>query len=380
MGRIEKTVFISYRRRHVSWALAIAKYLTVQGYDVFIDFLNINSGDFEQVITENIKARAHFLVLLASSALDQCNEPEDWLRREIEIAMDSKRNIVPILLEGFDFGAPKTVKHLTGKLENLNRYNALRLVAEYFDEGITRLCNRFLSVQLEAVNHPISSNVQKIIEEQKVAVAEEADITEEKLSAREWVERAYLAAKPEEKIRLFTRSLELDSTYVYAYIFRGDSYADLGQHEQAIQDYNQAIKLDPTNESAYFSRASCYNQLGQYEQAIKDCDEVIKLDPTDESAYFSRGHCYNQLGQFERAIEDCDKAIKLDTEGAEGYYNKACSYALQGLVPETLVWLRQALTKERKRMCNEAKQDSDFEGIRETAEFQDLLKEFCDKR
>jgi len=35
MGRIEKTVFISYRRSNVPWALAIYQNLTMHGYDLF---------------------------------------------------------------------------------------------------------------------------------------------------------------------------------------------------------------------------------------------------------------------------------------------------------------------------------------------------------
>ena len=68
MGRIEKTVFISYRRRTTApWALVIAKDLTSRGYDVFFDFTGIASGDFERVILENVRARAHFLVLRPSA-------------------------------------------------------------------------------------------------------------------------------------------------------------------------------------------------------------------------------------------------------------------------------------------------------------------------
>ena len=63
MGRIEKTVFISYRRTNFPWALAIYKDLHNDGYDVFFDYQSIDSGDFEKIILENIKARAHFIVV-----------------------------------------------------------------------------------------------------------------------------------------------------------------------------------------------------------------------------------------------------------------------------------------------------------------------------
>lgn len=63
MARIEKTVFISYRRKDISWALAVYHYLTKHNFDVFFDYKSIPSGDFEQIIVGNIKARAHFLVI-----------------------------------------------------------------------------------------------------------------------------------------------------------------------------------------------------------------------------------------------------------------------------------------------------------------------------
>jgi hypothetical protein len=106
MSRIEKTVFISYRRTNAPWALAIYQHLNHHDYDTFIDFQGIASGGFERVILENIRARAHFLVLLTPSALEHCGDPKDWLRREIEAAMESRRNVVPVMLDGFDFEAP----------------------------------------------------------------------------------------------------------------------------------------------------------------------------------------------------------------------------------------------------------------------------------
>lgn len=123
-GRIEKTVFISYRRATGAvWAVAISKDLTHHGFDVFFDFQGIASGDFEQVIVSNIKARAHFLVLLTPSALEGIEHEQDWLRREIETALESQRNIVPLLLEGFTFATPSIGERLTGSLAPLKSYN-----------------------------------------------------------------------------------------------------------------------------------------------------------------------------------------------------------------------------------------------------------------
>ena len=89
---------------------------------MFFDFNEIASGDFERIILGNIISRAHFLVLLTPSALERCNDPKDWLRREIETSLDSQRNTVPLMLEGFDFGTPEIADQLTGKLGQLRHY------------------------------------------------------------------------------------------------------------------------------------------------------------------------------------------------------------------------------------------------------------------
>jgi len=39
--------------------------------------------------------------------VERCGDPADWLRREIETALATQRNTVPLMLEGFDFGTPK---------------------------------------------------------------------------------------------------------------------------------------------------------------------------------------------------------------------------------------------------------------------------------
>jgi TPR repeat protein len=154
MPQIEKTVFISYRRTDGGWALLISNELVRRGYDVFLDYERIASGDFGRVILQAIEARAHFLVLLTPTALDRCHEPGDWLRREIESAVSLKRNIVPVHLPGFNFSDPKIRQQLTGAPAVLEGYSGMTVSPEYLDSAMDRLCNKFLNVSLEMVLHP----------------------------------------------------------------------------------------------------------------------------------------------------------------------------------------------------------------------------------
>lgn len=168
MTNVENTVFISYRRKDISWALAVYQYLSNHNYDVFFDFTSIPSGDFEQSIVSNIKARAHFVLVLTPSALDRCSDEGDWLRREIVTAIKERRNIIPLFFDGFSFSTPKITERLTGELAMLNKYNGLEVPIAYFENAMERLCNRYLNIALDAVLHPVTDNLRKIVNEKKM--------------------------------------------------------------------------------------------------------------------------------------------------------------------------------------------------------------------
>lgn len=154
MRRVEKTVFLSYRRSDGGWALAVHYALKFRGYDVFFDFTGLGSGAFDRVILENVRSRAHFVVVLTPRALDRCADPEDWLRREIEEALRARRNIVPIMVDGFAFDAEARRK-LTGRLARLKEYHAHEVALRSFESDIEVLDKRFLSVALDDVMHPL---------------------------------------------------------------------------------------------------------------------------------------------------------------------------------------------------------------------------------
>jgi tetratricopeptide (TPR) repeat protein len=324
MGRVEKTVFISYRRTTtVAWALNIYQSLTQHGYDVFFDYQGIASGDFESVILENVRARAHFLVLLTPSALERCSEPGDWVRREIETALDTKRNIVPLMFEGFDFGAPAIAPHLTGKLAHLKQYNALNVPADYFLEAMHKLRDRHLNVALEAVLHPVSSAAKQATEQQQIAAAAAAPVRKEELSAEQWFERAFGATDLDEGIRCYAEAIRLKPDYAFAYYNRGNARKAKGDLDGALKDFAEAIRLKPDDVFAYNNRGTTRYHKGDLDGALKDFAEAIRLKPDDADAYYNRGNARLAKGDLDGALKDYDEAIRLKPDYAVAHYNRA---------------------------------------------------------
>lgn len=230
-GRIEKTVFISYRRTNFWTALAVFQNLHSSGYDVFFDYKSIPSGDFEQVIIENIRSRAHFLVILSTSALDRCHEPGDWLRREIETAIDSKRNIIPLMMDGFDFGSIATTRALIGKLVKLKNYNGLGIPGEYFEEAMVKLkSDKFLNRPLESVVHPVSEVTTRITAVQKLAANRAAPVNRIQITAEEWYERGNVFRENynyDESIRCYEEALSIKPDFDEAAIMLENTRREL---------------------------------------------------------------------------------------------------------------------------------------------------------
>jgi tetratricopeptide (TPR) repeat protein len=321
--RIEKTVFISYRRTNVPWALAIYQHLSQHDFDVFFDYQSIASGDFEQVILESIKARAHFIVLLTPSALERCDYTGDWLRREIETALATQRNIVPLMLEGFDFATPAVDQYLTGKLTALKSYNALRVPAEYFDEAMVRLRGKYLHVPLDAVLHPLSLSVQQAVKTQQAAADIAPVVTEKVLTAHEWFENGYKATDPDEQIHCYTEAIRLKPDYALAYYNRGLARYDKGDLDAALEDYTEAIRLKPDYAHAYYNRGLARRAKGDLDGGLKDYTKAIRLKPDYALAYYNRGNARRDKGDLDAALEDYTEAIRLKPDYARAYYNRA---------------------------------------------------------
>jgi tetratricopeptide (TPR) repeat protein len=343
MERIEKTVFICYRRTNFPWALAIFQNLTQHGYDVFFDYEGIASGDFGAVILGNIKARAHFFVVLTPSALERCGDPGDWLRREIETALDSRRNIVPLMLEGFDFGSPKIASQLTGKLAALKNYNALSMPPEYVLAAMDRLRSKFLSVPLDAVLQPASLSARQAATEQKAAAETAPPVQQKELTAQQWFERGLDVADLDEKLRFYNNAIRLKPDYAHAFINRGVARRDKGDVEGALQDFTEAIRLKPDLAHAFTNRGVARRDKGDVDGALQDHTEAIRLNPDDAVTFTNRGVARHDKGDVEGALHDCNEAIRLKPDYANSFYNRGIARHDKGDVDGALQDFTEAI-------------------------------------
>lgn len=134
-------IFISYRRDGGEYTAKILRdRLEELGYKVFFDVESLRSGDFNAKLYSVIDECKDFLLILSPNALDRCANQDDWVRCEVEHALQAKKNVVPIMLRGFSF--PET---LPDSISALRYKSGLEANTQFFDAFIDRLQQFFVS-------------------------------------------------------------------------------------------------------------------------------------------------------------------------------------------------------------------------------------------
>lgn len=91
-------IFISYRRDDgQQHARLIEKELKYRGYNVFLDYEELDKGLFDEKIVGAISGAKIFLMVLTPMYLSRCDKEEDWVRKEIQLAIAQKKEFVPVV-------------------------------------------------------------------------------------------------------------------------------------------------------------------------------------------------------------------------------------------------------------------------------------------
>ena len=136
-------IFISYRREDgFSMADSIYQRLINAGYSVFLDLERLGPGKFNVELLSGIEQCQDFILILSPKALDRCVNDDDWVRREVEHAMKCQKNIVPIILAGFEWPLQED---LSEPIKEIPYYHGISVSdVNVFNENIERLKKSFL--------------------------------------------------------------------------------------------------------------------------------------------------------------------------------------------------------------------------------------------
>ena len=135
---MSEQIFISYRRVGGDvCAKLICEALKNRGFSVFYDYDSIHGGYFDTRIIDAIGGCSDFVLVLSRGSLDRCESEDDWVRQEIVTALGGGKNIIPIMLEGFEFP-----KELPEAIAPVSRINGIPFSMPFFDAMIGTVVDR----------------------------------------------------------------------------------------------------------------------------------------------------------------------------------------------------------------------------------------------
>ncbi len=198
----------------------------------------------------------------------------------------------------------------------------------------------------------------------------------------------------------------------YAYSQRARAYWNKHEYNKAILDYNKAYRLyenDTSKALMLRHKANAYRRQQKYSQAkisfmksielvetvpallgrgrvsdlylnehklgVADFERILELDK-DSTYYSSYAYCY--LGNRNQALLTQAKIIEKSKKKEGQYYNMACIYAYSGESKEALNYLDLAFANGFDDF-DRIHADEDFNSIKETTEFKDLILKYKNK-
>jgi len=131
----------------------------------------------------------------------------------------------------------------------------------------------------------------------------------------------YLDGNLDNSILNYSKAIELDTTYIDAFLGRGNSYLGSENYQEAIKDFSKAISLEPTSRKAHFRRGIAYSfGLSDFDKGISDFTRVISLDAEYPNAYLARGQSYMNKNEYSNAIFDFNTYLNIDKNPEEDVY------------------------------------------------------------
>ena len=304
-------VFISYRREETA-AQAGRLYDRLSdrfGEDrVFMDIDSIAIGlDFTKAIREAVSGCDILLALIGrnwpasadSTGRRRIDDPDDFVRVEIETALQRDIRVVPVLVDG---AVLPQAEDLPSSLRPLIRRQAFVLSNAGFRSEVARLLAAVDQVlepkpgrPARAPRTPAASRI-----EQGARLREQGLFSE--------AETAYRTA------------VTLAPAFAPAHIGLADALYGQERHTEAEAAAREAIRLDPGLANAHNALGNALYGQERYSEAEVPYREAIRLNPADAVLHGNLADVLNDLTRYSEAEAAAREAIRLDPRLASAQY------------------------------------------------------------
>lgn len=169
------------------------------------------------------------------------------------------------------------------------------------------------------------------------------------------------------------KAIELNPNLSFLWDNKSLILLELGFYKEALDCVNKAIELDPNNFFAYNNKASILFRLGKYKEALENIEKSLSIRPDFNFAIRNKGLCLMYLNRIDEGIEIFKELITKEPNNPEHYYNLACAYAQKGEKNQAIDYLKRAIEMDQNFKFI-ALDDKDFDSIRDSEEFKELVK------
>jgi tetratricopeptide (TPR) repeat protein len=121
------------------------------------------------------------------------------------------------------------------------------------------------------------------------------------------------AGKPQEAIKLYLRSVELDPNFASAYAALAITYVNLGQRQAADRYFQMAMtKIDRMSErERYRARGGYYLASRNPSKAVEEFTALLKQYPLDMAGHANLGSAYQYAHDMPRALQEMNRALEI---------------------------------------------------------------------
>jgi serine/threonine protein kinase/Flp pilus assembly protein TadD len=189
----------------------------------------------------------------------------------------------------------------------------------------------------------------------------------------------YLTKNFDEAEREFETAMRLDPKLFEAYYFFARCRFQQGKIEEAARLYENAMLVKPDDYQTPCLIGSVYIALGRhadaqrvYRRSGELAEKHLALHPDDARAYYLGAGCWGHLGETDRAKQWLRRALEIEPDEHSTLYNVACTYSVLGETEAALECLEK-ITTHGRWYFEWAKNDSDFDNIRNNPRFQKLM-------
>ncbi len=211
------------------------------------------------------------------------------------------------IFQSGDFGKPaQDQNYESGKkaLENKHWTEAI----SFFDKSLKTNPDNVAAYLGKSKASLQLGNLDKALEEANKAI-------QMKPSAQAFGQKAIIEkvqGKTEEAMKDFSKAIDLDKNFAWAYAQRADMYSRMKDQEKALQDVNKAIQIKSDFVDAIRLRAWVHNRNGKCKEASADFMAAEKLSP--KNAWTIQDRAWFLLTCPDEKLQDATKAMELAKE------------------------------------------------------------------